>query len=230
MANRQLKIWRDDFMRYYGKTSLVMRIVICAGLSFAVAYYGLNGYLNPQQKEIKELTKKLQDMTVVGDSEFLMADLRNRQRKTSAQLESVRAANRELAERGGGITRGETGKTILALRSMIDGNKLKIISEDRMKPQDAAKRKPNSKVKDTRIKLALPESMDCECYTFIVLGEYGNLQNFLSEVFGAEQMFVLNNLKLSHSGEMITDGDLKQHKAIECRFEVHLPYQKEVKQ
>ncbi len=224
MAHRQLKIWRDDFLRYYHKTSLMTRIVIGAALSFGAAQLLLNKVIRPQNRELAELGRKHQSMEVVEDVELAVADLKNKQRKINMQLESLREINRNLAETRGTLSRNEIGKSILELRLLIDRNELRILSEERLVEKKNARRSRKKKTPDTRIVMRLPASMGCESYRFKVLGSYRHLRHFLLDAFSTDVLFFLNNIKVSRSDELITDRNLNQYKALRCEFEIHIPY------
>lgn len=227
--NKQWKIWRDDFLKYYNRTSLVTRIVIGAALAFVVAYASLTYVIRPGNARIKEVGKKLDDTSVIPDVELMMQDLKNRERRVSGQLDAIRRQNREFGEKSGGLSRGDVGKTLLELRRLMDGNRIRILSESRVLPQ-AAKRVSGKAGKpaapDTRIRLVLPDTMEGETYAFRVLGGFSDIRDFLHEAYSAGTVFYLNNISIKKSDELMTDREFRQYKALECSFELHIPYLK----
>ncbi|MFA6814757.1 MAG: hypothetical protein WCS73_00485 [Lentisphaeria bacterium] len=232
MAQKQFQIWRDDFLRYYNKTSLIMRIVVGAVLSFLVAYYALNYQIKPLQQKQKEIRKKLQNMVIIEDTKLMILDSKNQQRKLQSQLTEVRSANKIIVTNGGGLSRSDIGKTILELRVLFDRNQLKIVLEDRAKPYLPASLKSRrinqiNHKQDRRVSLVLPDTIAVESYFFKVLGQYGNIQRFLQDVYHSKQIFRLNNLKMTRSQNQITDQHFQQHMALECSFEIHVPFRKE---
>lgn len=228
MMNKQLKIWKEDFFRYYNRTSVMMRIIIGALLSFGAAYFLTQKVIKPQNARLKALKQKFQSMEIIDDVEIRTADLRNKQRKASMQLEGLKKVNEELALTMGSLTRGEVGKNILDLRFLMDKNNLRIVSEERVLPVKNLRRRSRGRQKpDTRMKIQFPSSMESESYKFEVLGSYQSLRRFLMDVRGAQTLIFLNNIRISRSGEMLTDRNLNQFRALSCAFEVHVPFRKE---
>lgn len=219
MKSRQLKIWKEDFLRYYDKTSVLMRIVIGAVLSALTALLLINKVIKPQNAELKTLKQKYQSMEVIDDVDIQVADLKNKQRKAAMQVEGLQKANEQLT--------AEIGKNILDLRTLIDRYELRIVSEERVVPVKEKKsgRRGRKKVEaDTRLQISFPASMACESYQFVVLGSYKNLRAFLNDVRNARSLFFLNNISIRQSEEMLTDKELNQYRALSCTFEVHVPY------
>ncbi len=232
MANRQLKILRDDFMRYYNRTSFVMRILIGAALSFAIAYYALNKHIKPQMAAIKDLQKKMSKMVIVDDVDLMMSDLNNRRKKVEKKLNAFSKANSELMKKSGQLTRSESGKIIIEIRSLLDQNSIKIISETRVNEKKAARPRRRKKSsgqmnKNKRIKLELPQLIGDDVHQFIVHGTYKHIKTFLMEVYNHKATFFLNNIYLERTDEFITDRELNQYNALKCCFELHIPYRKE---
>lgn len=227
--NKQLRIWRDDFLKYYNRTSLVTRIVTGAALAFAIAYASLNYAIRPENVRIKEVSKKLDDMSVVPDVELMMQDLKNRERRISSQLDGIRRQNREFGEKNGGLSRSEIGRTLLELRRLMDVNRIRILSESRVTPQPPKRvsGKPGKDtLPDTRIRLVLPDTMASETYAFRVLGGFPDIRRFLHDAYSAGAVFYLNNISIRKSDELMTDREFRQYKALECSFELHIPYLK----
>lgn len=228
--NKQLKIWKDDFFRYYNRTSILVRILIGAALSFAVAYILIHKVIKVQNGELKKLKQKYEAMEVIDDVDIQVADLKNKQRKSSMQLEALKKVNASLATEFGTLSKGETGKNILDLRYLIDQNRLRILSEERIIIQKKSRRRPTSrKEKDDRVKITFPASMNCESYQFKILGSYQNLRHFFMAVREFKSLFFINNIKLEQSKELLTDKNLNQYRALECAFEVQVPFYKEAK-
>lgn len=228
--NKQLKIWRDDFLRYYNRTSIVTRIMIGAVLSFVIAYFLINKVIKGQNAELKSLKQKYQAMEIIDDIDIQVADLKNKQRKSTMQLEALKKANAVLAAELGSLSKGEVGKNILDLRYLIDQNSLRIVSEERAVIQKKSRRRNIGKKEiDSRVKIAFPASMSSESYHFKLLGSYRNLQNFFMEVRNAQSLFFINNIAVRRSQEMLTDKNFNQYRALECVFEVHVPFHKEQK-
>lgn len=231
MMNKQLKIWKDDFFRYYGRTSLMMRIVIGAALSFGTAYILTHKIIRPQNAQLKVLKEKFQSMEVIDDVGIQVADLKNKQRKVNMQLEGLKKANEELALTMGTFSKGEVGKNILDLRFLMDKNNLRIVSEERVLPVKQTRRRSRGKQKpDTRVRIQFPSSMECESYKFELLGSYGTLRRFFMDVRNAQALFFLNNIRISNSKELLTDRNLNQFRALSCVFEVHVPFRTAVSQ
>lgn len=227
MMKKQLKIWKEDFFRYYDRTSVMMRIVMGAVLSLGTAYFLTHKVIKPQNAEVKTLKQKFQSMEVIDDVEIETADLKNKQRKTAMLLEGLTKANEELALTMGSFSKGEVGKNILDLRYLVDKNDLRILSEERVVPVKQIRRRSRGKQKpDTRVKIQFPASMGCESYKFEVLGSYRNLRRFFMDVRRAQALFFLNNIRISNSQEMLTDKNLNQFRALSCVFEVHVPFRK----
>lgn len=225
---RQLKIWKEDFLRYYGRMSVMMRIAIGALLSFALAYVLIHKVIKPQNAELKKMKQKYQSMEVIDDVDLQVADLKNKQRKVTMQLEGFKKANEQLADDVGTLSKGEVGKNILELRYLIDRNSLRIVSEERVVPTKQVRRRaPQKNVIDTHIKITFPTSMACESYKFEVLGSYQCLRRFFMDVRNAQALFFINNIRIVQSKEMLTDKNLNQYRALSCAFEVHVPYQNE---
>lgn len=230
MMNRQLKIWKEDFIRYYSRTSIIMRIIIGAVLSFVIAYILINKVIKIQNAENKKLKQKFQSMEIIDDVDIQVADLKNSQRKTSMQLESLKALNANLAEELGTLSKGEIGKNILDLRLVIDRNSLRIVSEERIIPKKIIRRRTSKrKEPDTHIKIQFPSSMTCESYRFELLGSYRNLRKFFMEARKSNSLFFINNIHIKQSKEMLTDKNFNQYRALSCSFEVHVPYRNEDK-
>lgn len=229
MANKQLKIWKEDFLRYYSKTSLLTRIIMGALVSYGIFYVSSHYFLTPAKKEIKVLQEKLEKISVTGDVDILIKDLKNRQKKAEKFLQTLCEQNNELTQQYGSLSIGDVGKTLVDFRLLIDSNELKIISEECILPVVVKKKKKSAKKTEpvsTRITLELPESMASEGYQFKVLGTYANIQAFLSEIYDAKIVCFLNNLSIVQSITPIVDKDFRQHKALECSFELHIPYRK----
>lgn len=227
MMQKQLKIWKEDFLRYYSRTSILMRMILGAALSFAAAYFLIHNVIRPQNSELKKLKQKFQSMEVIDDVDLQVADLKNSQRKTAMQLEGLKKANAALADQLGTLTRGEVGKNILDLRLLIDRNRLRIVSEEYAAPAKPVRRRKNTADKpDTRVKITFPDSMECASYRFQVLGSYQDLRHFFMDVRQARALFFINNIAIRQSGEMLTDKNFNQYRALACSFEVHVPYQK----
>lgn len=227
--HKQLKIWRDDFLKYYGRTSLVARIVIGAALGFGIAWGGLTYVIRPETAKIKEINKKLDNMTIIADSGLMMQDLKNRQRRVSVQLKAIQEENRVHGERNGGLSRAEIGRTLFELRRMMDSNRLRIVSESRVIPSPPVRvprKNAKSLLPDTKIKVVLPETMACDTYAFRVLGSFGDIRGFLHAAYAADPVFFLNNIAIKTSDELMTDRGFRQYKALECSFELHIPYLK----
>lgn len=225
MMNRQLKIWKEDFFRCYNRTSVMMRIIIGAILSLGTAYFLTARVIKPQNLQLKALKQKFGAMELIDDVELQTADLKNKQRKISRQIEGLKTVNEKLALTLGDLSRGEIGKNILDLRFLMDRNNLKIVSEERVLPEKTVRRRSRVKPKsDDRVKIRFPSSMSCESYRFKVLGSYQNLRRFLTDVRNAQAPFFLNNIRITCSGEMLTDRNLNQYRALSCSFEVHVPF------
>ncbi len=227
--SKQWKIWRDDFLRYYGRTSLITRIVIGAALAFGVAYVSLNYVIRPERAKIREVSGKLDNMDIVPDVELMMQDLKNRSRRVSAQLAAIQQQNREFGERNGGLSRGEVGKTLLELRRLMDVNRIRILSESRLvvqPPKRATRSTGGNTAPETRLRLILPDSMEGESFAFRLLGSFQDIRNFLHDAYSSEAVFYLNNIAIGKSDELMTDREFRQYKALECSFELHIPYLK----
>lgn len=230
--NKQLKIWRDDFLKYYNRTSLVMRIVIGAALSFGVVYGAMNQWIKPQAAKIKKLNKDLENVSIIPDFELTMQDLANKIRRGNRQLKMLQDDNRKLGEKNGNLERADSGRVIFELRKMMDRHTLKIVTEERLfsTPRSSVKsfrrRAGQTAQADTRVKVVLPESMASEGYTFKVLGSFANIRDFLHEAYDADQVFFLNNISIRHSSEYLVNRNFQQYKALECSFEAHVPYLK----
>lgn len=228
--NKQLKIWKDDFLRYYGRTSILARVAIGAILSFAIAYLIIEKIIKPQNAELKSLKQKFDAMEIIDDVDIQVADLKNKQRKINMQLEGLTEANQELAGKIGNLSKGEIGKSIIDLRFLIDNNNLRIISEERIvKANQAKRRKAQKQPIDTQVKITFPASMTFESHQFQVLGSYRDIQNFLNEVRKSQALFFLNNVTIGQSKEMLVDKDLNEYPALACHFQVHVPYQQNTK-
>ena len=225
--NRQLKIWRDDFLRYYDKTSLVTRIIIGAALGFLVTYTALNYYIKPTNQEIKKLNKQINDMAVLPDVDLMLQDLNLRQRRIERQLATTKRQNQQYSEKRGVLSRSDTGKVGLELRQLIDRHSLRLVNEERVvaKPVQTVRRGSSTTLPpDTRQKLVLPETMNHESYRFHVLGSYKDIQLFLNEAFSAKSVFFINNVSIKESTEMLTDHNFRPYRALSCSFEFHIPY------
>lgn len=232
--NKQLKIWRDDFLKYYHRTSLVMRIAIGAALSFGVVYLAMKQWIKPQIAQIKKLNKDFDNVSIIPDFDLTMQDLKNKLRRGERQLKSLQDTNRKLAEKNGSLQRTDSGRVILELRKMMDKHQLKIVTEERLIVQPAAgqtrKRGAQQNIKtDTRVRVVLPDSMSSEGYTFKVMGSFINIREFLHDVYEADAVFFLNNISLKRSSEYLVDRNFQQYKALECSFDAHVPYLKSEK-
>lgn len=228
MMKKQLKIWKDEFFRYYDRTSVMTRIIIGALLSFGTAYFLTQKVIKPQNAQLKALKQKFQNLEVIDDVEIQTADLKNKQRKAGMYLEGLKKANEKLALSMGSLSRDEVGKNILDLRFLMDKNSLRILSEERIIPVKQQRRR-SSRVKqkaDTRIKISFPSSMGCESSRFELLGSYQDLRRFFMDVRKAQNLFFINNICIRGSKETITDRSFKEHRALRCTFEVHIPYHK----
>ncbi len=229
--NKQLKIWRDDFLKYYNRTSLVMRIAIGAALSFGVVYGAMNQWIKPQAAKIKKLNKDLENISIIPDFELAMQDLANKIRRGNRQLKILQEDNRKLGEKNGNLERADSGRVIFELRKMMDKHTLKIVTEERLSSsrspvKSSRRRGDQAAVADTRVKVVLPESMASEGYTFKVLGSFANIRDFLHEAYDADLVFFLNNISIRHSDEYLVNRKFQQYKALECSFEAHVPYLK----
>lgn len=226
--NRQLKIWKEDFLRFYKRTSIIMRVIIGAVLSGIIAYFLINNVIKKQNAELKTLKQKFNSMEVADDVEIQTADLQNKQRKAEMQLNGLKTANELLSTETGALSKGEVGKNILDLRFLIDSNQLRIVSEERVvsESKQVRRRRVQKKV-DTGVKISFPASMSYESYKFEVLGSYQSLRKFFMDVRNSQSLFFLNNVRICQSKEMLTDKNFNQYRALSCSFEVHVPYKNE---
>ncbi len=223
--NRQLKIWKDDFLRYYGGTSIITRMTIGAVLSFLLAYLLISRIIRPQNKAVRELKEKYQAMEIIEDADLQVADLKNKQRKALMQLDGLKTENARLALEVSKMTKGDIGRNIIDLRYFVDKNNLRIVSEERVVPEKPRRGRGQRKNEiDTRMKISFPDSMQFESHRFSVLGSYRDLQKFLMDVRNAREVFFINNVSIAQSREMLTDRNLNQYRALSCTFEVHVPY------
>ncbi len=224
MAQNQLKIWCDGFMRFYRKTSFLTRIVICAVISFIFAFIMLNKSITPQREEIKKLKSTADSIKVDDDINAEINELKNKQKKIFLAVESLKQTNTALVEFYGTLSKAETGKNILELRKFMEKNSLRILNEDRLQQGQSANNYAPLQTAPTHINIKLPSSFNFESYRFELLGTYTDLRNFMVDVYLANSLFFVNNIKISESKEFITDKELRQHPALKCSFEVHVPY------
>ncbi len=228
MSQNQLKSWRDDFLRYYGRSSLLTRIFVGAAISFTIAFLMTNKVVKKQKDELKTLSEKIRSTEIAGDAELEVVDLKNRQRKVSRTLASIKGENLKLEEACGGLSRAETGKSFLDLRLLIDRNELKIVSERHAASQNPGKKNETaSSVKSGKNlpeQIVFPSFMDSESYDFEVLGTFQNIRRFLIDAYRSDALFFLNNIRIEPSRETITDRAFIQHKALKCVFQAHIPY------
>lgn len=226
--NKQLKIWQDDFLRYYSKTSVMARVVIGACLSFAIAHVCINKVIKPQNTELKAINAKIQGIEVYDDVELTIADIRNSQRKINMQLTGLKEANLELIQTHGSLSKNDTGEVVLALRSLMEDSELKIVSEVRKIPvvQKTTRRSSRSKtpVVVTTLTPTLPSFVTTETYTFQIMGSYEQLGKLFASAFDADQLFLITNIKVERSDEYITDRNFNQIQALSCTFDVFIPY------
>ena len=213
-------------MRYYGRTSLVMRIIIGAALGFLITYAALNYYIKPTNQEIKKLNKQINDMAVLPDVESMFDGFRRRQNRVERQLADIKKQNREYGEKHGALAKGDAGKVVLELRKLIDHHSLRLVNEERIvaKPIGTVRRGGAPAPVDTRQKLQLPENIHHDSYRFQVLGSYKDIQRFLNEAYSAEAIFFINNIAIKESNETLTDHNFRPYRALSCSFEFHVPY------
>lgn len=226
--NKQLKIWQDDFLRYYSKTSIMARVVIGACLSFAIAHVCINKIIKPQNTELKAINAKIQGIEVYDDVELTIADIRNSQRKVNMQLTGLKEVNLELIQTHGSLSKNDTGEVVLALRSLMEESDLKIVSEVRQIPvvKTTSRRSSRSKtpVVVTKLTPTLPSFVATETYTFKVMGSYKQLGQLFASAFDADELFLITNIKVERSDEYITDRDFNQIQALSCTFDLFIPY------
>ncbi|MGL4854533.1 MAG: hypothetical protein ACRC37_04695 [Lentisphaeria bacterium] len=226
--------WKEDLRQYYAKTSVMARIGMCALLSGLIANVVMKKHIRPQVIKINELNKKISAMKTPSNPSEVIGELRETQEEIIAQLEQLRKENGLLIRRyGDSLSAGNIGKTILDIKLLINKNRLKIISEERIKElvgeeNDHLPRRNNylNMEEDTKIKLFLPNFLLSEGFIFKFVGTYKDIQKFLLELHKMKKVFFVNNVKLSSSKVKITDRDFKEHRAVECSFEVHVPYRK----
>lgn len=225
---KQLKSWRDDFLRYYGRTSLLMRIFIGAAVSFAIVFLMTNKVIKKQNKELNSLKSRMQSMEPADVVELEITDMKNRQRNVGRTLASLKEDNRQLEETCGGLSRSDAGKNFLHLRLLIDRNDLRIVSERRMDMQNPNRKTGSNATgkagRGTSMQVEFPAFLACESYDFEVIGSFRNIRQFLIDAYKSDALFFLNNIRMNQSSETVMDRNLKQHRALRCEFQAHIPY------
>ena len=231
MIKKQLNIWKKDFLKYYNKTSLMTRIIIGALISFIIAYFSINKIVKPQNAELKKLNEKIQSLDVVDNLDVTLVDLKNKQRKANMILKSVNKINDKLAVHCGSLTKQNTAANIIEIRTLIDKYNLKIISEALInkKQKKTIRRSVRNKKIDTRIKISFPKGLTSDGYKFQVLGRFEDIRKFLISAFMSKSLYFINNIQLDNSKELISDRNFRQFKALNCTFEVHIPYKGDAK-
>jgi hypothetical protein len=230
---RQLKIWNEDFNRYWNRTSLVMRIVIGAVASFLLAYVITSGLNRPLTSNINKLKKKIASIGVQDDSTVIMDELRQKKTTYSRRCSDLQEKLTKNRENSPGLTRAESGKVIIAIRELFDTHGIKLQIEEKLKKAPAAPKKVNSyqkrhikKTNTERMHTAIPDFMGSNDYKFKVVGSFSNIKRFLRQLNTLPYVYIVDNIKLCASEVLIFTTNRPPQKGVELEFELHVPYLK----
>jgi hypothetical protein len=228
-----LTTWKKDFLRYWDRTSLMMRIVIGAVLSFLIAHIFLNNLNRPLSKEIDEVKKKLNNIGSGDSTTLMMEELRVRKNILTSDLKIWKEKFNAITQDNGSLRQGESGKVIIDVRRLLSEYDIRFIEEERIvaKPVQTPARKKaarrrggESAVIDTRMKVTWPDYIGSVDYRMTVIGKFSSIREFLHRLNFMPYVFVVNNITLKDSGTLMYDQRLEAQRGVEMVFELHIPF------
>ena len=216
---KQLSRWREDWMRFWGKTSLMMRIVIGAATSTFIAISVLRSWNKPLSKEVAELQKKLDEAVLDNSFNLQMAELKVKRERGEAQVEEWKRRMKALAEGGLNCEEAGCGMVLAAIRRSMEDSGLMLRQELAVIPQKEDKSRTSRtrtatqpKVDEWKSSTTYPAFMGRKDYHYRISGSFTGIMDFLNALPKAEKAFNLNNISISSSGPapgvLILDFDL----------------------
>ncbi|QSH41212.1 hypothetical protein P0136_09215 [Lentisphaerota bacterium ZTH] len=231
---KQLKMWHQDFFRYWDRTSLVARIFTGAAVSFLLVTAVTKYLTRPIAKEIKALRKKAETTDIGNEATIQLEELRQKKQRYLKRITAAQDKFSSLRESRTALTQAESGKLILEIRKLLDKYRIKLLEEEKLKTRPKPVNKSTSYrssfrpvKKDNRIRIKVPDYLDIVSYRFKVVGSYNSLRRFLYYADRLGRAYVMNNISLSGAQQKSWNGNAKPVVAVKLDFEVHIPYLKD---
>ncbi|MDD3118118.1 MAG: hypothetical protein PHQ27_02965 [Victivallales bacterium] len=201
---RQLIKWRDDWMRFWGRTSLAMRIVIGAGVSLAITAMWLNWWNKPLAEEVKKLHRQLDKVIADNSFNLQMTAMRQRRQELKKQLQTTADKLEKLSAAGLRFEPADCGLLTAALRRRIDEYELELKEENEIiahSPETSRRRRRSHPVRhpadEWQVRKNYPEYMKTVRYHYRLVGEFSRLIAFLRSLPTVRKAFAVNNVVLT---------------------------------
>ncbi len=228
--NKQLKIWREDFLRYWNRTSLIMRILIGAGISFVIIYAGSKYVTKPMAKEIKAIKKKLDDIAGSGVA-LQIQEMQRQKKELSRKLKDEKTLYENALDCETALEVSESGKVIIDLRQLLNECDVKLLNEEKLtnatvktsKKKKKRGKKTEKKI-DYHMRPQVPSCLSTVGYHFKVIGQFKNIKKFLLTMNSISHVFIANNIAINTTETVIYNKKLQPRHGVEMEFEVHIPY------
>lgn len=201
---KQLLKWREEWLRYWDKTSLVMRIVIGAVVSLSLASGWLNWQNKPLAEEVKNLQNKLGGIVADNSFNLQMASLRQQRNKLEEEVETWRRKMAEIARQGLHFESANCGVVLLELRRRLEDRNL-VLRREKLEPPPVPTPVVRRRVRivipsgdDWKTRHTYPAFMGTIRYNYLMTGGFREIKSFLFSLPEIRRAFNLNNIVIDN--------------------------------
>lgn len=199
-ARSQLRIWKEDIQRYWGKTSFMGRILLGAALSLLVAGLVTSRVTKPLAKELDKLKPKASGAAATTpEKDSQIRSLEKQSEEARRELERSKSGLEELRKRLEGLDESSVTKLGTELRAMIAQAGLELRSETPLDEaaQAAARRGKGKAPEPLKPELqALPEGVAHRSFHYVVDGSFGGFNGLLQAMDKLERPMRVERVKI----------------------------------
>lgn len=206
----------------WGRTSLLIRLVIFLGIGYVIYYIITENYQIPYATRVSELEKSVESSKPPENHELQLTEMRQKSADLRKEIRKVGDDITAFTSGLGNDAVNDIRHTIL--KGFIDNN-LSIISEGR--PAAVAAQVDeygNFATRTIEQAKVFPDPIKSHTFVYHAYGRYGDIQKFLLDMFANPNTFLIRDIKISRHSHTYTVEDGRIINAVEITFKLHIPY------